>query len=106
MIPINVLVWSEDEHRFVTIAFSKDQIRAAEQELGGILVKNPQLVRGLHIAFVRYMKERGHVPGVVRCEIEPLMDFHYKRVSITTPGGVKPTNCNLYFSRPRAFIAA
>lgn len=107
MIYAKVLIWDEDEKRFVITYLPYDQIISAEEEMGGKLVVDPNLIRGLHIAFVRYMKEHGHAPDVVRCTIEPLMDFFYKRVSIKTPSGdFEATNCNLYFSKPRAIIAA
>lgn len=102
MIFARALIWSEDEKRLVIVYLPRDEIKAAEEEIGGKLVTDPNLVRGLHRAFVRYMKIHGQAPDVVRCTIEPLRDFFYKRVSIKTlMDNFEATNCNLYFSKPR-----
>lgn len=105
MIWARTLVWSEDEKQFAAVYLPYNEIKAAEEEVGGKLVTDPNLVRGLHRAFIRHMRLRGRPPDVVRCTIEPLRDFFFKRVSIkTSDGKFRATSTNLYFVKPRAII--
>lgn len=94
-------IWDPETGKFAKVLIPRSEIEKAEEETGGKLVTDPDLIRGLHLAFIRHLYLKGKAPDVVRCTVEPLTDFFFRRVAIATPGGMEPTRTNLYFRKPR-----
>jgi hypothetical protein len=101
-----VIVWSTSDRAFFKVNLPVAEIRAAEEEMGAKLVEDPYLARILQTAFIDCLERNKRPPSVIRFNHMPLKDYFYRRLAIWAPGGKQTTNCNLYFERPQAVIAA